>query len=91
MLVIRWENLVLAVEKNYDASPLTETIQDILDLKELAIEDFQNLHKAADAFNKAILAANWNFPWWIDIFSPVNDFRIPDWNQEAIFNFITPK
>ena len=57
-LVIKWENLILAAKDNYDATPITETIQDILALNELAIADFQNLYDAADAFNDAILKAN---------------------------------
>ena len=56
--MIKWENLILAAKDIYGAAPITETIQDIIALKELAIEDFQNLYNAADALNKAILAAN---------------------------------
>jgi len=57
-LIIKWENLVLAAKENYGSTPITETIQDILVLKEIAIEDFQDLYDAADAFNEWILTRN---------------------------------
>jgi len=57
-LIIKWENLVLAAKENYGSTPITETIQDILDLKKLAIEEFQDLYNAANAFNEWILTRN---------------------------------
>ena len=57
-LLNNWENLVLVAKEDYGSTPLTESIQDILDFKDLAIEDFQELYNAADAFNKWILKRN---------------------------------
>jgi hypothetical protein len=53
--LIKWESLIITAKEIYDTTPITETIQDILALKEVAIEDFQELYNAADAFNKWIL------------------------------------
>jgi hypothetical protein len=54
-LVIKWESLVVEAKETYGTTPITETIEDILPLKELAIDDFQDLYNAADAFNQWIL------------------------------------
>jgi len=53
-LIIRWENSANAAKENYGSTPITEAIEDILVLKEVAIEEFQELYNAADAFNKWI-------------------------------------
>ena len=55
MLIIKLENLANAAKENWGSTPITEAIEDILLLKEVAIEDFQELYNAADAFNKWIL------------------------------------
>ena len=54
-LVVAWENSALTAKENYGKTPITETIEDIVWLKELAIEDFEALYKAADDFNEWIL------------------------------------
>jgi len=54
-LIVDWENAALLAKQNYGTSPITETIEDIVWLKDLAIEDFTALYKAAEAFNDWIL------------------------------------
>lgn len=55
-LVVEWENSALIAKENYGTTPITETIEDIKFLKDLAIEDFEALYNAADDFNEWILS-----------------------------------